>query len=102
MHQYEYFNQGTGKGGIRGIFPPPNPFGGRKQGWKILKMPRSKIPELWTKGTALYSPDMDWTLNPKKGQKGYGKVVEDKVDQMRDHNKKNPLFYFIGMTDLKN
>lgn len=47
MHQYEYFNQGTGKGCVNGIFPPPNPYGGRNQDWKILKMPRSKSPGLW-------------------------------------------------------
>lgn len=34
MPQYEYFNQGTGKGLVNGIFPTLNPFGGRKQGWK--------------------------------------------------------------------
>lgn len=46
---------------------------------------------------------MDWPLHPEEGQKEYGKVVEERIDQMRDHNKKKQtLFYFIAMTGLKN
>lgn len=38
------------------------------------------------------NPGMDWPLHPEKGQKGNGKVVEEKVGQMRDHNKKTPFW----------